>query len=163
MKKLLIIAALVVAATAIGCNRSNDDASDDGAPVEPEFTVEETATRMLEALKTGDVDTFLAHTDVRGIYERFPEAMRKTFSYEYFLASLEKAKAKARDAESNDLKDLRYEIVGTEERDGFQVVTFRTQTRPDRSWKRWEAHYRLFDGTWKITGTGVKKVGTEKN
>lgn len=162
MSKLLVIAALVAAAITLGCGRSADRASDDGAPATTELTIEQTARRMLEALRTGDVDTFLAHADARGIYERFPEAMRRTFTFEQFQSALQKAKAKVVAAETNEFKDLSYEILGIEERDGYHVVTFKTQSAPGKKRKTFEAYFRCFDGVWKITGKGLKKIATEE-
>ncbi len=161
MRNLLLTAALAVATIGLGCGQSGEDPLDDGVPIGPALTVEETAKVMLEALKDGDVDTFLAHADLRGIYERFPEPMRRTFTFEHFKAALEKAKRKVRDAKVNEFKELSYEILGVEERDGFQVVTFKTRSAPGKKWKTFEAYFSNFDGAWKITGKGVKRLSSK--
>jgi len=161
MGKLLL--AVVIGAVACGCGGSKSGPNDEPTPAGPELTAAETTLAMLDALAAGDVDTFLAHVDVRGIYERFPAAMRRVFTYEQFTDALAAAKAKVRvgDAELDELQKMRYEIVGAEERDGLQVVTFRTLTTVGKSWKVWEAYYRDFDGTWKLTGRAIRKIRTE--
>jgi len=157
---LIVIAA---AAFCAGCaSRSTDETMNDAAAT-PTQTAEEAARVMLEALRTGDVETFLAFTDTRGLYnERFPAAMRKVFTYEQFMAALEKAKTKVGDTELNKFKDLSYEIVGIEERDGFHVVSFKTQSRPGKNWKLWEAYFGRFDGTWKLSGRGLSRIRTPR-
>jgi hypothetical protein len=161
LKKMLLIVA--IGAVACGCGGSKSGPNDEPTPAEPELTAQETTRMMLDALAAGDVDTFLAHVDVRGIYERFPAAMRRVFTYEQFTDALAAAKAKVRvgDAELTELQKMRYEVLGGEERDGLQVVTFRTLTAVGKSWKVWEAYFRDFDGTWKLTGKAVRRIRTE--
>jgi len=161
MKRLLL--AVAVGTVACGCGGGKSEADDEPVPAGPELTAEETTLMMLDALATGDVETFLAHVDVRGIYERFPAAMRRVFTYEQFTDALAKAKAKVRvgDAELDELQKMRYEILGAAQRDGLQVVTFRTLTTVGKSWKVWEAYFRDFDGTWKLTGKAIRKTRTE--
>lgn len=161
MRHPCTIAILAAAVITCGCTRSTKDSANNDVPAPAALTVEETAKVMLEALKDGDVDTFLAHADLRGIYERFPEPMRRTFTFEHFKAALEKAKRKVRDAKVNEFKELSYEILGVEERDGFQVVTFKTRSAPGKKWKTFEAYFSNFDGAWKITGKGVKRLSSK--
>jgi hypothetical protein len=156
-----LLIAIVAAAVCGGCASRGSNETANEAEAVPAQAPEDAARIMLEALRTGDVDTFLAYTDTRGLYnERFPEAMRRTFTYEQFMAALEKARSTVGDAELSKFKDLSYEIVGVEERDGWQVVSFRTQSRPGKDWKLWEAYFGRFDGTWKLTGRGLNRIRT---
>jgi len=157
MKKLLLIGALV-AATIGGCGPPAQERTEEAKPVTPTLTVEETARLMLEALKNGDVETFLGHADLRGIYNGFPEPMRRTFTFEQFTAALEKAGRKAHDEK---MAELKYQIVGVEEKGELRIVTIKTQTHPTKLWKTFEVTFANFDGTWKITGDGVKKLATD--
>lgn len=157
MGKLVLMAALM-AAIAGGCARSGMDQAGEGAPVEPALSVEETARVMLEALREGDVETFFEHADVRGVYESFPEPMRRTFSFEQFEAALEKAGDKVG---REKMAELQYEILGVEDKGELKVVTLKTQSRPGRPWRTFEATFGNFDGTWKITGNGVRRLLSE--
>jgi len=162
MKKLLPIVALAFAVIAGGCSQSTQTTPDDGAPITPELTPEQTAERMLKALTTGDVDTFLYYVDLRGIYEtRFPEQMRKRFTYEQMEAAIKAARTRAYNQKAGKLKKLSYEIVGVEDRNGFKVVTIKTQSRPGRPWRTQEAFFGRFDGMWKLTGKGLTRLKTE--
>jgi hypothetical protein len=159
----LLKTGLVLAVLAVGFGGCRHEVSPDpnGTEAQPSApTVEETARAMIEALKTGDVDTFLAHTDLRGIYMQFPAPMRKTFSYEYFRGLVEKAKVKVGDAGLNEFKDLSYEILGVEERDGMHVVQFTTQGAPGRKWKLFEAYFHQVGGEWKLSGRGLRRIRT---
>ena len=155
MKNLLLILALAAAAIA-GCSRSTHDRNE-AVPVTPSLTVEETARLMLEALKQGDVETFLSHADLRGIYNGFPKPMRRTFSYEQYTAALEKA---GRKAHNEKMAELAYDVLGVEDKGDLKIVTIKTRTRPTKSWKTFQVTFGNFDGTWKITGDGVKKLTT---
>jgi hypothetical protein len=159
LRALLIV--IVAAALCGGCASRGSNKTTNESEAVPSQSPEDAARIMLEALRTGDVDTFLAYTDTRGLYEeRFPEAMRRVFTYEQFMAALEKAKSKVGDTELSKFKDLSYEIVGVEERDGCQVVSFKTQSRPGKEWKLWEAYFGRFNGTWKLTGKGLNRIRT---
>jgi len=152
---------LAILAVALGGCRHAVSPDPDGTDPQPTGpTLEETARVMIEALKTGDVDTFLAHTDLRGIYMQFPAPMRKTFSYGYFRSLVEKAKVKVGDAGLNEFRDLSYEILGVEERDGMHVVQFTTQGAPGRKWKLFEAYFRQVDGEWKLSDRGLRRIRT---
>jgi hypothetical protein len=154
VRQVLLILGLTVALAA-GCSKRAKSPSEQGAPAGPALSVEETAKLMLEALKKGDVETFLAHADLKGVYQNFPEPMRRTFSFEQFKEALQKAGDKAA---REGMSELQYEIVGVEERGQLRVVTLRTQSRPDRPWRTFEATFGNFDGTWKITGHGVRRL-----
>jgi hypothetical protein len=117
---VLLLAIFVVALGGCGHSGSLDPSA--GTPG-PAASPEEVARVMVEALKSGDVETFLAHTDLYGIYMQFPAPMRRTFSFEYFKGLVEKAKAKVGDADLNEFKTLSYEILGVEERDGCSRPT----------------------------------------
>ena len=151
---------LVVLALALGGCGHSDSPGPSAGPEAVALSAEEMARVMIEALRSGDVETFLAHTDLRGIYEQFPAPMRKTFSFEYFKGLVEKARAKVGDASLNEFKDLSYEILAVEERDGEQVVRFKTQGGPGRKWKLFEAYFRQVDGEWKLTGRGLRRIRT---
>jgi hypothetical protein len=154
VKQVLLMVGLA-AAVAVGCSKPAKSPPEQGAPVGPALSVEETARLMLEALKQGDIETFLAHVDLAGVYDNFPEPMRRTFSFEQFEEALRKAGDKAG---REGMSELQYEIVGVEERGELRVVTLRTQSRPGRPWRTFEATFGNFDGTWKITGHGVRRL-----
>jgi hypothetical protein len=157
VRQVLLVVGLA-AVLAAGCSEPAKSPPEQGAPVGPALSVEETATLMLEALKQGDIEAFLAHTDLTGVYENFPEAMRRTFSFEQFKEALQKASDKAA---REGMSELQYEIVGVEERGELRVVTLRTQSHPGRPWRTFEATFGNFDGTWKITGNGVRRLSSE--
>jgi hypothetical protein len=157
----VFLIAIATAALCAGCASRSVDETTNGIEAAPAESAEDAARVMLEALRTGDVETFLAYTDTHGLYnERFPEAMRRVFTYEQFMAALENAKTKVGDGELNKFKDLSYEIVGVEERGIHHVVSFKTQSRPGKDWKLWEAIFGRFDGTWKLTGRGLSRIRT---
>jgi len=160
VREVRLLLPLAVLAIALGGCRHSDAPGPSAGPEPVALSAEETARVMIEALRSGDVETFLAHTDLRGIYEQFPAPMRKTFSFEYFKGLVEKARAKVGDASLNEFKDLSYEILGVEERDGDQVVRFKTQGGPGRKWKLFEAYFRQVDGEWKLTGRGLRRIRT---
>ncbi|MBN1918843.1 MAG: hypothetical protein JW889_13135 [Verrucomicrobia bacterium] len=150
--------ALLFAVLAVGLGGCGHPDPDAEGPEPAMLSVEETARVMIEALKSGDVDTFLAHTDLYGVYMQFPEPMRRTFSFQYFKGLVEKAKAKVGDAELNEFADLDYEILGVEERDGQHVVQFKTQGGPGKKWKLFEAFFAQVDGEWKLSGRGLRRI-----
>jgi hypothetical protein len=154
---VLLLAIFVVALGGCGHSGSLDPSA--GTPG-PAASPEEVARVMVEALKSGDVETFLAHTDLYGIYMQFPAPMRRTFSFEYFKGLVEKAKAKVGDADLNEFKTLSYEILGVEERDGWQVVQLKTQGEPGKRWKLFEAYFHQVNGEWKLAGRGLRRVRT---
>jgi len=146
-----------LAALATGCSRPGDPRNE-GAPATPTLSVEETATLMLDALKQGDTDTFLEHTDLWGIYERFPAPMRKTFSFEQFDTALRKAARKVRD---DGMSELSFEILRTEDRGDLKLVTLKTQSAPGKKWKTYQAWFGIVDGIWKITADGVRQLPSD--
>jgi hypothetical protein len=160
--RLPIAASLIVTLTAavVGCQHRTVSDPGSAVTVAVAASPEETARVMIEALKSGDVDAFLAHTDLHGIYMQFPEPMRRTFSFQYFKSLVEKAKAKVGDAELNEFKNLSYEILGVEERDGQHVVQFKTQGEPGKKWKLFEAYFHRVDGEWKLSGRGLRRIRT---
>lgn len=151
------VAVVVLAAISVGCSRPGGPSAE-GTPATPAMSVEETATLVLEALKQGDTDTFLEHTDLWGVYERFPAPMRKTFSFEQFDAAVRKAARKIR---NDAMAELSYEILGVEDRGDLKVVTLKTQSAPGKKWKTYQAWFGIVDGVWKITADGVRQLPTD--
>lgn len=151
------LAAAALAAFAAGCSRPGD-LLNEGAPATPTLSVEETATLVLEALKQGDTDTFLEHTDLWGIYKRFPAPMRKAFSFEQFDAAVRRAARKVR---NDAMAELSYEILGVEDRGDLKLVTLKTRSAPGKKWKTYQAWFGIVDGVWKITADGVRQLPTD--
>jgi hypothetical protein len=144
MKKVWLVVVLAVTVIAFGCGAGGGGG------------VEATAKKLLDATKSGDVDAWLDHIDLKGMYEaQVPAGAREQVKYEDFVKT-------TRDAMKRGLKpnpEFEYQIISSEEKGDTATVKVKTKESKDAKWEEADVPFKKIDGKWKLTWEGMMAMG----
>ncbi len=135
MKKFWIVIVLAAVAISLGCGGGG------GA--------EAAAKKMLQAMKDGDVDTFLNYLDFKGQYDKMSEAERGGMDYEAFEKMTKGFMSAALEADKEKAAKIEFKVLGSEVKDDVTMVKVKKRDNAEAEWEEDEIPYKKVDGKWK--------------
>ena len=151
MKSLLIALVLctVAASSAFGQDTADTKpATGAQQPTDPKAV----AKKILEAMKSGDMDAMLDCFDLKAMYDSdIPHLGHKPGVEDLSFEQWEKAFREQTSREAGDIRkpDLEYKILGTAEEEGTTWVTFKILEGKESNWEEIEMPFKKVDGEWK--------------
>jgi hypothetical protein len=151
MKRFWLVAVLAIFAVSLGCAGGGGGGSAKGA-----------AKALLEARKTGDVESAMEYMDLQGIYDEMKKMTEGMGDMAAEMPKFEEWKKQfIAEAKKNPEvnKEFTYEIVEATETGDTATVKVKTKDKKDAEWEEETFTFKKIDGKWKLTVESLKALG----
>jgi len=142
MKRIWLVTILAIFAVSIGCGGGGKGA-------------EKAATEILDGMMKGDMEPLLDHMDW--------DAMAKSASEDGEAVTAEQLRKQMGEMMAEAFKQkvpkgAKYEITGSEEKDGITVVNVKVKESEDAEWKEQKMAFENVNGKWLMTEKSSKMM-----